>query len=173
MIKQPDLNFREPKVREAMKNVLLFWLNRGIEGFRIDAIPHIFEKQNADGTFPDEPKSGKCDDVYGTCYHEHIYTRDQPETYELVYEWRELLENYTKTHGGSSKILMTEAYATLDRELLYYGNSEGRKGSQIPFNFEIISYINANSTPAEWKSAIDSWLINMPKDELYVANWLV
>lgn len=173
IIKQPDLNYRDPNVRESMKNVLLFWLERGIDGFRIDAIPYIYEYQNDDGTFPDEPESGECDDVYGTCYLSHIYTKDQPDTYNLVYDWRDLLDNYTKTHGGNSKVLMTEAYTSLTMEQLFYGNSLGRRGSHIPFNFQIIDFINMNSTPVQWKVAIDSWLDNMPKEPDYVPNWVV
>lgn len=156
-----------------MKNVLLFWLNRGIDGFRIDAIPYIFETQYEDGTFPDEPKSGLCDDVVGTCYLDHIHTKDLEETYNLVYDWRDLLENYTKQHGGDVKILMTEAYTSLEKKLEFYGNSFGRLGSHIPFNFEMIDNINANSTPADYKTQIDTWLNNMPKGDAYVANWVV
>lgn len=158
---------------KEMNNVLLFWLDRGIDGFRIDAIPHVFETEFDNGTFPDEPKSGKCDDIYSTCYFQQIYTRDLDETYDLVYDWRDLLDNYTKQHGGDAKILMTEAYATLDRELAYYGNPFGRHGSHIPFNFGFIDNINGNSTPADYKQQIDNWLQNMPKNELYVPNWLV
>lgn len=156
-----------------MKNVLLFWLDRGIDGFRIDAIPHIFETINSDGSYPDEPISGLCDDVVGTCYLTHIHTRDLPETYELVYDWRELLDNYTKTNGGSPRILMTEAYTTLERMLDYYGNAFGRRGSQIPFNFGMISSINVNSTPADYRDLIVEWLENMPQEEDYIPNWVV
>lgn len=42
---QPDLNYENPEVREAMKNVLLFWLEKGVDGFRLDAIPYLFEKE--------------------------------------------------------------------------------------------------------------------------------
>lgn len=42
---QPDLNFDNPEVREAMKNVLRFWLDLGIDGFRADAVPYLFERE--------------------------------------------------------------------------------------------------------------------------------
>jgi alpha-glucosidase len=58
--KQPDLNYRNPKVVQEMKNVLSFWLNKGVAGFRIDAIPALFEiKPDENGDFPDEPLSGE------------------------------------------------------------------------------------------------------------------
>ena len=40
---QPDLNWRNPEVRAAMLDVLRFWLARGVDGFRVDAIHHLFE----------------------------------------------------------------------------------------------------------------------------------
>lgn len=92
-----------------MKKVLLFWLDKGVEGFRVDAIPYIFETVNSDGSFPDEPKSELCDDVVGTCYLSHIHTKDLQETYDLVYDWRELLDNYTKEHGGGEVRALTSS----------------------------------------------------------------
>ncbi|CAO1380539.1 unnamed protein product [Diamesa hyperborea] len=173
VIQQPDLNFRNPDVVKEMKNVLTFWLNKGVSGFRIDAIPHLFEYMNDDGSFPDEPLSGLCDDENAVCYYKNIYTRDQPETYDMLYQWRELLDQYTKDHGGETRIIMTENYATLELTQLYYGDAFGRKGSQVPFNFGLISDLTANSLPSDYKKSIDSWIENMPKSEDYVPNWVI
>lgn len=54
---QPDLNFRNQDVVDEMKDVLRFWLKKGANGFRIDAIPFIYESnENADGWYDDEPR---------------------------------------------------------------------------------------------------------------------
>lgn len=42
---QPDLNFDNPEVQEAMLDVMRFWLNRGIDGFRVDAVPYLIERE--------------------------------------------------------------------------------------------------------------------------------
>src|SRR5947209_5854088 len=42
---QPDLNYENPEVQEAMLNVLRFWLDLGIDGFRLDAVPYLFEEE--------------------------------------------------------------------------------------------------------------------------------
>jgi maltose alpha-D-glucosyltransferase/alpha-amylase len=42
---QPDLNFDNPRVRQEMLDVMAFWLDRGIDGFRVDAIPYLFERE--------------------------------------------------------------------------------------------------------------------------------
>jgi maltose alpha-D-glucosyltransferase/alpha-amylase len=46
---QPDLNFRNPDVQRAMIEVLRFWLDTGIDGFRLDAIPYLFERDGTNG----------------------------------------------------------------------------------------------------------------------------
>lgn len=173
IIKQPDLNYRNENVVKEMRDVLTFWLDKGVNGFRIDAIPYIFETVLDDGSYPDEPVSGLCDDPTATCYYNHIYTKDLPETYDLVYSWRDLMDQYKKQHGGSTRILMTEAYTSLENELLFYGNAFGRRGAEVPFNFEMITKITNTSTPQDYKDAIDGWLDNMPKDEDYVPNWVI
>jgi len=173
IIQQPDLNYRNPNVVKEMKNVLTFWLDLGIDGFRIDAIPHLFETVNDDGSYPDEPVSGLCDDVEGTCYHNHVYTKDLGETYDMVYQWRELVDAYKKNHGGDTRILMTEAYTTLEKKLEYYGDAFGRRGAQVPFNFELIDNIKGTSTPSDYKEYIDLWLDTMPIETDYVPNWVV
>lgn len=65
---------------------------------------------------------------------------------------------------------MTEAYTSLDNEIRFYTNGVVN-GSQIPFNFELISFINSESTAHDYKFRINSWLSLMP--EGYQANWVV
>lgn len=55
-----------------MKDVLTFWMDRGADGFRIDAINHMFE----DPAFRDEPLTGWTDDPNNYGYTHHIYTKD-------------------------------------------------------------------------------------------------
>lgn len=69
---QPDLNFRNPKVRDEMKQELRFWLEKGVDGFRIDAVNHLFE----DEEFRDEPASGRETDPLNYDFLDHIYTKD-------------------------------------------------------------------------------------------------
>ena len=42
---QPDLNYENPRVQEAMLEVLRFWLDLGIDGFRLDAVPYLYERE--------------------------------------------------------------------------------------------------------------------------------
>lgn len=169
---QPDLNYRNQKVADEMKEVLNFWFDKGVDGFRIDTIPHLFEvAQDTNGNLPDEPLSGNpgCtpDD---SCYLNHPYTEDQPETYDMVYQWRELFENYQKRNGGDTKVIMTESYSPLEKTLKYYGDGN-REGSHIPFNFEMIMRTNDKSTARIFKDTAELWLRMKPRNK--PANWVM
>lgn len=104
-VQQPDLNFRNLKVQEEMKNVLKFWLDKGVAGFRVDAITHMYEvAPDADNNLPDEVPSGNTNDTSDYGYLNHVYTVDQNETFELVYDWRQFLDDYVKENGGDTKL---------------------------------------------------------------------
>lgn len=160
---QPDLNYRSVELYEEMKNVLTFWTNRGVDGFRIDAIIHAFE----DARFMDEPmipNTGLPANDYNTL--NHIYTRHQNETYQLVENWRKHLDS----QPGGKKILMTESYSGLKQlteSMKYY-----QYGSDVPFNFMLITDLNNRSKAIDFKRSIDMWNNNIPTGD-YQANWVV
>lgn len=81
--------------------MIRFWLGKGVDGFRVDAVPHLFEVAN----LTDEPKSNNANaspDEY--TYLDHPFTKDQPETYELVESWRETLDNWAREKGGDERV---------------------------------------------------------------------
>jgi alpha-glucosidase len=66
-----------------------FWLDKGVDGFRMDAVPHLMEDQS----FADEPPSNDTNysgDQWGTL--NHIYTKDLPELYDIIFELRATLD---------------------------------------------------------------------------------
>lgn len=93
---QPDLNYRNPAVVEEMKNVLRFWLDQGISGFRIDAVPYLFETlpDSTTGLYKDEKLSGTCADPDEYCYLIHTETQDLDETYDMIFQWRAVIDEY-------------------------------------------------------------------------------
>lgn len=72
---------------------------------------------------------------------------------------------------------MTEAYTSLPNNLRYYGQVENGKvvryGSQIPFNFDMITRTNKDTKAPEFKEHILSWIEGMPKARGIQANWVV
>ncbi|XP_053680854.1 maltase A1-like isoform X2 [Anopheles nili] len=172
-IKQPDLNYRNPDVVEAMKEVMRFWLRRGVAGYRIDAVPTLFEVlPGADGQFPDEPLSGNTDDPDDPGYLVHIFTQDRNETLDMIYQWRAVMDHFQQHYGVRERILMAETYSPIDIVMKYYGN-QTVPGAQIPFNFHLITDLNNSSKTSDFKNAINYWLGNMPNDESIVPNWVI
>ncbi|XP_063695522.1 maltase A3-like [Culicoides brevitarsis] len=166
---QPDLNYRDPNLVADMKDVLRFWLRRGVSGFRIDTIPNLFETVNEDGSFPDEPASGYCDDPESHCYLNHIYTANLPETMDMAYQWHAVLEEF---RHDEVKILMTEAYSSLDIIVEYYGNST-HNGSQVPFNFEVLTKLKKDSSARDLKKIAENYLNYIPSGRGYLPNWVL
>lgn len=166
---QPDLNYRHPAVLTEMTNVIKFYLDKGVDGFRLDAINHMYE----DNRFLDEPKTGWTEDENSYDYLEHIYTKDQNETYNIVYQWREFLDNYVKENNlTEDKILMTEAYASIEDTMRYYESKDGKqKGAHMPFNFALIFDLANGTTAQKIKSGIDNWLTHMPNGN--TPSWVI
>lgn len=164
---QPDLNYRNPAVVQAMDEVLLYWLQKGVAGFRIDAVIYIYE----DEQLRDEPLSGSTSDPNSVDYLEHIYTRNQPECYGLIQHWRQLLDNYTADNPGPVRIMMTEGYADLSLLMNYYEDEDGVLGAHFPFNFDFITELNANSVAQDFVYFIQRWLTYMPPG--HAANWVM
>uniref|UniRef100_V5I8D9 alpha-glucosidase n=1 Tax=Anoplophora glabripennis TaxID=217634 RepID=V5I8D9_ANOGL len=167
-IQQPDLNYSNPKVVEAMKDVLRYWLDFGVDGFRVDAVPYLFE----DPEFKDEPLIDGCTDVTNKNCLDHIYTKDLPPTYDMIYEFREVLDNFTETNKVDTRVMMTEAYAAIEKQMLYYGNADGTvKGAHFTFNFGFISSLSKDFTVDDIVNAIRTWIKNIP--DQYTSNWVL
>ncbi len=104
---QPDLNWDEPEVVAAMHDVLRFWLDRGVDGFRADAI-HCIGK---DPELPDEPE--------GRVGIPHCVFNDEPVTHEHLRSIRKLVDSYDdRVVVGEVFLFSTDAVAT------YYGSGD-------------------------------------------------
>lgn len=165
---QPDLNFRHQPVVDEMVNILNFWMLLGADGFRVDAINHLFEVEEP----IDEPVSGNVEDPMDHEYLDHIYTMNQNETFEMVYFFHEVLDACKAEHGGDTKILMTESYTVPENVMRFYGSADGtRTGAQMPFNFVMINDVTSSSTATDIKKIIEDWLALVPEGQS--TNWVL
>jgi alpha-glucosidase len=150
---QPDLNWRNPQVREAMLEVLRFWLDRGVDGFRVDAIHHLFEDEGLrDNPLNPDWRPGMSPARRVTRAH----TMDQPEVQEAVAAMRRVVDAYP-----GDQVLVGEAYLPIDRLMAYYGIE--LSGFQLPFNFHLLS------TP--WKARAIGALIEQYEAALPPGAW--
>ncbi|XP_043479563.1 maltase 2-like [Leptopilina heterotoma] len=160
-VAQPDLNYRNSALKQAMSDVLTFWMDRGVEGFRVDAILHLFE----DEQLRDEPKNDASNvpaDEYASLTH--IYTRDLDETYVIARAWRKLLDDYATKHQTDAKFMIVEALTTPTIMKKYYDSGCN------PFNFMFVGDFNLTSKAVDFKRGIDRWLDNVPEGN--VSNWV-
>lgn len=134
-----------------------FWLRKGVDGFRVDSSGFLYE----DKLYRDEPLSGKTNDPNNPDYTIKTYTTDQPESYEIVRVFRQVLDEFEQP-----KLLMMEDYASLPAVMKYY-----RYGADLPFNFALIMQVDKNSKASDFKKVIDQWMSNMPAGG--TANWVV
>ncbi|WP_315852206.1 alpha-amylase family glycosyl hydrolase [Rosistilla carotiformis] len=128
---QPDINWREPQVREAMMAVLRFWLDRGVDGFRIDVLWHIIKAAtlpdnpiNADWT-PDRTQRDRLIQLHST---------DQPEAHAISADFRALADSY------GDRVLIGEICLPNDRLARWYGTAN-RPQVHMPFNFQLIESV--------------------------------
>ena len=128
LAQQPDLNWRNREVREAIYDVMRFWLRKGVDGFRVDVIWHLIK----DAQFRDNPANPNFHE--GRPPHERLltqYSTDQPEVHEVIAEMRRVIDEF------GSRVLIGEVYLPLHRLVAYYGNDLA--GAQMPFNFALLS----------------------------------
>lgn len=117
---QPDLNFRNYEVREEMKNVVRYWLNKGFDGLRVDAVRYLIETENA--------------------------KYDTAETHKWFQELRSEVDKY-KENGLSPKFMVCEAWITNDRPRVekYFGTETNPEFNMV-FDFDqgygIVNSIN-------------------------------
>jgi alpha-glucosidase len=127
-VKQPDLNWRNPHARQAMYDVLRFWLDRGVDGFRIDVLARLLkDEQFRDNPVNPEWKPGDRPNAR----QQGRYTQDQPGIHEIVREMRAVVDSY------SERILIGELYLPMESVVQYYG--EQLDEVQLPFNFQLVT----------------------------------
>ncbi len=140
---QPDLNWWNPEVRDAFDDILRFWFDRGVAGFRID-VAHSIVK---DVELRDNPPSTKDDHWYVQLRGQRtLYNACRPEVHDVLRRWRKLADSYDPPRAliGETYVLEPEAFAT------FYGNDDELN---LAFNFMLI---HSRFRAAELRTAIET-----------------
>jgi alpha-glucosidase len=124
---QPDLNWRNPEVRAAMHDVLRFWLDRGVDGFRVDVLWHLIKDDECRDN-PPNPGYGPGQPPHHA--HAPLYTTDRPEVQQVVTGLRRVIDEY------DDRVLIGEIYLPVERLVAYYGAN--LDGVHLPFNFQLL-----------------------------------
>lgn len=154
---QPDLNWRNPDVQKAMFDVMRFWLDKGVDGFRVDVMWHMIK----DEQFRDNPPNPNYQDHMST-YEKllPVYSTDQPEVHDIVHKMRKVLDEYDE------RLMIGEIYLPIHKLITYYGVDSS--GAHLPFNFLLLAL--------EWNaqyiaSAIAEYEGALPKNAW--PNWVL
>nr|WP_247741292.1 alpha-amylase family glycosyl hydrolase [Luteibacter sp. SG786] len=151
--RQPDLNWRNPVLREAMYESMRFWMRRGVDGFRVDVIYHVMK----DAAFRDNPPNPAFREGIDADAHRFlpVHTADLPETQGIVAAMREVVDEFP------DRVLIGEIYLPLERIIAYYG--ENLTGAHLPFNFLLIG--------TDWHAPTIAGLIRRYEAALPPGGW--
>jgi alpha-glucosidase len=146
---QPDLNWRNPEVREAMASVMRFWLDRGVDGFRVDASAVLIK----DDLLRDNPRDPEADDKTPPPQRSiPVFTDDRPEVMDCIEYIRKVLDQY------EGRLLCGEVQGKTDRIGHFYGNSKPRL--HLPLNFALL---DTEWTAISLQATIDAYFNAIPK----------
>uniref|UniRef100_A0A6G1S7K6 alpha-glucosidase n=1 Tax=Aceria tosichella TaxID=561515 RepID=A0A6G1S7K6_9ACAR len=173
---QPDMNFRNPAVREEFKEIARFWYRKGADGLRIDA-PLLLIEDTID--FKDNPvnpdwKKG-VDEPYFKVHP--IYVFGLPESAEILKDWRDV--GFEPEFAGQQKLVVSEAYhKNLDILLDFHGRAVDNRFADAPFNFQLIKLTEENMKPRFIEELAVDWIrrardFNWPDEHGAMAPWII
>ena len=137
-IQQPDLNWRNPAVHQAFEDILDFWLQRGVGGFRFDAITALFE----DPSLADEgivrDKNGKpVINAYGDPELDGSKTNNQPGVNTVVAEMRATADKFASTEFPGTRVLIGETYLPNIGELRKMYGTPTKPEFELPMDTQV------------------------------------
>ena len=92
---QPDLNFHNPEVQDALLDAVRFWLERGVDGFRLDTVNYYFhDRWLRDNPPLAESMAGTIAETNPYLYQSHLFDKTQPENLDFLKRFRALLDEY-------------------------------------------------------------------------------
>ncbi|KAM6179218.1 amino acid transporter heavy chain SLC3A1 [Erethizon dorsatum] len=164
---QPDLNFRNPDVQEEIKEIIQFWLSKGVDGFSFNAVKFLLEAKDLRDEIQVN-KSQNPDTVtrYSELYHD--FTTTQVGMHDIVRSFRQTMDQYSR-EPGRYRFMGTEANAeSIDRTVMYYGLPFIQE-ADFPFNnyFTALHTLSGNIV----HEVILSWMENMPEGKW--PNWMI
>ena len=145
---QPDLNWRNPEIPAMFEDVLRFWLDRGVDGFRIDVAHGLFKAEGLPDREGPEPKHVAGSLVEMPPDAEPMW--DQPEVHDVYRRWREILESYDGVRIG-----VAEAWTATEEAMARYVRPDELHQS---FNFHWLS--------AAWSASAFAKVITQTFDAL-------
>ncbi|MCC7450586.1 MAG: DUF3459 domain-containing protein [Anaerolineae bacterium] len=156
---QPDLNWRNPAVKAAMFDVIRFWLERGVDGFRIDVAHYIMKDPDLRDNPPnlEPPKFTKRRPHYDSLLH--VYDKGHADVHAVYREFRKLLDSYSTERPrfavGEIHVFDWPVWGS------YYG--EQLDELHMPFNFALIN--------AAWQTKVIRYVVDSIEASIPKGAW--
>ncbi|MEO0989760.1 MAG: alpha-amylase family glycosyl hydrolase, partial [Pseudomonadota bacterium] len=127
LIEQPDLNFHNPRVRQELLDVARFWLERGVDGFRLDTVNfyyHDAELRDNPALTEDQRNSEIAPAVNPYNHQDHLYSKTQPENLGFLADLRKVMDEFADITsvgevGDAQRGLQVQADYTADGDKLH------------------------------------------------------
>jgi len=145
---QADLNWWQPAVHEEFRQILQFWFDRGVAGFRIDVAQGLYK----DALLRDNPPAERAGPVDGRFGQRAEYNVNRPEVHGVYREWRAIADRYSPP-----RLLLGETWVgELGRLAAFYGADDEL---QLAFNFP---FVFASFTAADLAAVVAGTLAALP-----------
>ncbi|HVU45969.1 MAG TPA: alpha-glucosidase [Terracidiphilus sp.] len=141
-IQQPDLNWNNPKVHDAFKDIVAFWLKRGVGGFRFDAITTLYEDPELRDEGVVKDKNGNpIINAYGDPELDDSRTNNQPGVHEVIAEMRTEADKFDSPKFPGARVLIGETYLPNVGELAKMYGTPQKPEFELPMDTQV-GFIN-------------------------------
>ncbi len=127
---QPDLNWRNPAVANAMADVMRFWFRRGVDGFRVDAIAAAIKDELLRDNPPDR-RPHAIPGLGGDAGHDPLWNVNRPEVHDVIRHLRRVAAEFP------DRVLVGETYVQVEELASYLGHGADDE-FHLAFNFELL-----------------------------------
>jgi alpha-glucosidase len=151
---QPDFNWRNPELEKELLGIISYWLEKGVDGFRLDALNSYLE----DNCLRDNPLNNEDLDPHSFVSQSPVYTTNQKGIHELLQKFRKLTDDWT-AKTGKQIMLLGEIGAQTDAKNTapYYGENNDELNLTSNFDFTYAPF-----DPQELRARVEEWEKYLP-----------
>ncbi|TMV83116.1 DUF3459 domain-containing protein [Thioclava sp. BHET1] len=152
LIQQPDLNVHNPEVQAALLDTMRFWLDRGVDGFRLDTVNYYFHDQKLRSN-PPAPKGKDWPPVNPYDMQDHLFSKTRPENIAFLKKMRALLERY------EGRAMVGEVGDSLRAVEIMADYTKGHDRLHMAYSFDMLS---PDFSAAHFRRCIEGFFTGAP-----------